>query len=250
MLRPLPTQPPAGPFTRLRRYAARALPPLLDLLYPPRCAACDDLGPEPFCTSCADSLVPSPVGCPLCGVPLDDALLPALRPRRCGPCRESAPPFALARAPFLHGGALAEAIYALKYRDRPEVARPLGVLFEAVEPPRADVVCPIPLHPQRLRTRGYDQAALLANHAARRFGLPLAHLLIRTRPTPAQVSLGRADRARNLRGAFTTVATVTGLRICLIDDVLTTGATAAESARALLRAGAARVEVRTLSRAP
>jgi ComF family protein len=237
----------------LRALLASALSraaPLLDLLYPPRCTACDALGPERFCRACAETLLPAPAGCPVCGVPLDEALLPALRPRRCGPCRAQAPPFALARAPFLHGGALAEAIHGLKYRGLAELARPLGVLFEAVELPRADLVCPLPLHSQKLRVRGYDQAALLAAEAGRRFRLPVAHLLVRTRATSSQVALGREQRAANLRGAFTAAASVEGLRVCLIDDVLTTGATAAEGARALLRAGAARVEVRTLSRAP
>ena len=234
----------------LVRSLESALATLAGLLYPPRCAACGELGDEPFCPTCAETLVPSPAGCPLCGVPLDEALLPALRPRRCGPCRAAPPPFASARAPYLHGGALAEAIQALKYHRRPELARPLGVLFAAVEPPRAQVVCPLPLHPARLRSRGYDQAALLAREAARQFRLPLSFLLVRTRQTGQQVGLDRAGRARNLRGAFAADGAARGLRICLIDDVLTTGATAAEGARALLLAGAAGVEVRTLSRAP
>jgi ComF family protein len=223
---------------------------LLGLLFPSRCAACDALGAEPFCADCAETLVATPAGCPVCGVPLDEALMPALKPRRCGPCRAQAPPFVSARAPFLHGGALAEAIHALKYENRAELARPLGALFEAVERPRADVICPLPLHPDRLIHRGYDQAALLAREAARRFQLPLEFLVERARPTPPQVGRDRKARVRNVAGAFRVASSVRGRSICLVDDVLTTGATAGEAARALYAAGARRVEVRTLSRAP
>ncbi|HEY6908619.1 MAG TPA: phosphoribosyltransferase family protein [Myxococcales bacterium] len=222
----------------------------LDLLFPARCAACDAPGESPFCLFCADTLVPAPAGCPLCGVPQDESLLPAIKPRRCLHCRKDPPAFALAAAPYLHGGALAEAIHRLKYEGREELGAALPVLFEGCEVPKSDVVAPIPLHPRRLRMRGYDQAALLARGAARRFGLPFAPLLRRVRETGQQVGRDRASRALNVRGAFAPSAEVRGLRVCLIDDVLTTGATAAAAAEALLSAGAARVEVRTLARAP
>jgi len=226
------------------------VPRILALLFPPRCAACDLLGAEPFCAQCAESLVAAPAGCTVCGAPLDDALLPATRPRRCGACRERAPPFVLARAPFLHGGALAEAIHAFKYEKHEELARPLGVLFEAVERPRPDVISPVPLHPRRMIQRGYDQAALLAREAGRRFSLPVEHLVERGRSTAPQVGRDRQARIRNVQGAFRARGNIRGRSICLIDDVLTTGATAGEAARALYAAGARRVEVRTLSRAP
>ena len=124
------------------------------------------------------------------------------------------------------------------------------MLFDGCEPPRSRLVAPIPLHRSRLRERGFDQAALLARAAARRFGLPCADLLVRTRPTKAQVGLDRTRREANVRGAFRARVAAPGARVCLVDDVLTTGATAADAARALLAAGAAHVEVRTLARAP
>lgn len=219
-------------------------------LWPPRCAACDALGEAPFCAGCAETLVPAPAGCPLCGAPGDEALLSLLRPRRCGHCRERAPPFAAARAPYLHGGALAEGIHRLKYDGREELARPLAVLFAGCPPPRAEVLVPLPLHPARLRERGFDQAWLLAREAGRRFSLPVERLLVRLRPTRQQVGLDRPARERNVRRAFAARGRVLGRRLCLIDDVMTTGATAAAATEALLRAGAARVEVRTLARAP
>jgi len=219
------------------------------LLFPDRCGACESLCEGPFCAPCAETLLPVPAGCPLCGEPGDEALLPAIRPRRCARCRAQPPPFARACAAFLHGGALAEAIHRLKYEEREELSRPLGKLFAGCDPPRADVVAPIPLHPARLRHRGYDQAALLAREAGRMFELPVRSLLVRVRPTRQQVGLNRARREENVRGAFRALPDAAEVRVCLIDDVLTTGATAGEAARTLLAAGAIRVEVRTLARA-
>jgi ComF family protein len=223
-----------------------ALPPLL---FPDRCGACEALCDGPLCATCAETLLPVPAGCPVCGEPGDEALLPLLRPRRCAHCRADPPPFAHAQAPYLHGGALGDAIHRFKYEGREELARPLGTLFAACDPPRASVVAAIPLHRSRLRQRGFDQAALLAAEAARRFGLPRRTLLVRTRHTPQQVGLDRRRRMENVRGAFRALPAAAGQRVCLIDDVLTTGATAAAAARALLSAGAIRVEVRTLARA-
>jgi ComF family protein len=231
---------------QLRHLAAGAL----DLLFPARCAACDEAGESPFCALCAQTLIPLPAGCPLCGVPQDESLLPALKPRRCPHCRAHPPRFACATAPYLHGGALAEAIYRLKYGKREDLGPALGVLFEACAAPKSDVLVPIPLHPRRLRQRGYDQALLLAAGAAKRFRLPLAPLLRRVRETGQQVGRDRTSRERGVRGAFAAAGEVLGARICLVDDVLTTGATASAAAGALLEAGAARVEVRTLARAP
>jgi ComF family protein len=231
---------------QLRRLAHGAL----DLLFPARCAACDDPGESPFCAVCAETLVPVPAGCPVCGIPQDESLLPALKPRRCPHCRAHPPRFAAAGAAYLHGGALAEAIYRLKYEKREDLGHALGVLFAACTVPKSDVLAPIPLHPRRLRQRGYDQARLLADEASKRFHLPVARLLRRVRETGQQVGRDRTSRERAVRGAFAAVGDVLGARICLIDDVLTTGATASAATAALLDAGAARVEVRTLARAP
>ena len=234
----------------ISRELRRAVLGALDLVFPARCSSCDAPGESPFCPLCAETLIPVPAGCPVCGVPQDESLLPALKPRRCPHCRERPPRFAQASAAYLHGGALAEAIYRLKYERREDLGSALGVLFEACAVPKSDVLVPIPLHPRRLRQRGYDQARLLAEGAARRFRLPVASLLQRVRETGQQVGRDRTSRERAVRGAFAAKGAILGVRICLIDDVLTTGATASAAAAALLDAGAARVEVRTLARAP
>jgi len=111
---------------------------------------------------------------------------------------------------------------------------------------------PVPLHPLRRRERGYNQAELLARHAARRFGVPVARDAVRrVKDTPTQTRLDRRQRAANVRGAFKAApaAALKGLHVALVDDVLTTGATTSACARALLGAGAASVRVFTVARA-
>src|SRR5436309_7235692 len=206
-----------APRTMLRIAVSQLLRSIPALLFPDRCGACESLCEGPFCAPCAETLLPVPAGCPLCGEPGDEALLPAIRPRRCAHCRAQPPPFARACAAFLHGGALAEAIHRLKYEGREELSRPLGKLFAGCDPPRADVVAPIPLHPARLRHRGYDQAWLLATRAARRFGLEARLLLARVRATRQQVGLDRRRREQNLLGAFRAFPAAAGLRVCLVD---------------------------------
>jgi len=134
------------------------------------------------------------------------------------------------------------------------VADALGALLAEHYPfgPEALLV-PVPLHPKRLRARGFNQALLLARALGRRRGLPVApRVLVRTRATLAQAGLSAAARRRNLRAAFAvrSPARVARRLVVLVDDVLTTGATADACARALLNGGAARVEVYTVGRAP
>lgn len=156
-------------------------------------------------------------------------------------------------APFAHGGAVAQAIYRLKYRGRREVARSLAPLLSTAASGMlagVDAIAPIPLHPARRRSRGYDQALLLARELSRLSRRPLRpRLLSRVRETQQQVGLDREGRGRNLDGAFEASPAARGLRIALVDDVVTTGATARAAAGALALVGAKGVVVLALARA-
>ena len=228
----------------LARAAAGAL---LDLVYPPRCAACGEPAPSggPFCAICAEAVDPVPPGCTRCGLPGPDPL--------CGGCRAAAPAFDAVRAGGLFGGPLADAIHALKYGNRSALARPLGRWLAEVSPPPADaLVVSVPLARGRRVERGYDQAALLADGYARAApGRPrrVRAALARTRETRAQVGLSRDERARNVAGAFAATEAVRGRDVVLVDDVVTTGATADAASLALRRAGARSIVVVALARA-
>ena len=149
---------------------------------------------------------------------------------------------------------LAAAIQELKYRRQRAVAATFGSLLAAHYPFAGDaVLVPVPLHRSRLRARGFNQALLLARALGRRRGLHvLSRALTRVRATNAQAGLGAAERRRNLHGAFVVRRpdAVRDRAVVLVDDVLTTGATADACARALRAAGAARVDVFTVGRAP
>lgn len=148
-----------------------------------------------------------------------------------------------------------QAILLFKYGGRPMFARHLGrLMVEAagrlLDPHEFDLLVPVPLHPGRQRARGFNQAALLAEEVGRGFGLRVGQrILRRVRATDAQ-SGGRQEREKNVRGAFAVIRPdqVQDKKLLLIDDVFTTGATAAECARTLLVAGAAEVGVYTLAR--
>ena len=225
---------------------------LLDLLYPPCCAACGErmAASAPLCDGCAPALIPVPdPQCGRCGVPVE-------RAGDCARCRLCPPPFVRAHAAFAFAGAIREAVTRFKYLDSPHLGAPLAALsFPALA--RAlgdcDAVVPAPLHRDRLRKRGYDQAVLLAEAWAGLAQKPCWEPLERVRATERQVGAGAADRLENLAGAFAVHARrgrkVAGARLLLVDDVITTGATLRAAAQALASAGAARVEVAAVARA-
>jgi len=217
---------------------------LLDLVYPPRCGACREPAPGGlFCPVCEDALEPVPPGCFGCGAPGTAA--------RCGGCVLRPPAFDRVAAGGLFGGPLADAIHAFKYAGRPALARPLGAWLAArvALPPGAAVVA-VPLARGRRIARGYDQAALLAAALARAARAPrLPGLVRRVRETAPQVGLAREARARNVAGAFAAGPAAAGRELVLVDDVVTTGATADAAARALRAAGARSIVVVALARA-
>lgn len=231
---------------------------VLDLALPGSCEVCGcplPAGHVPcLCDPCLASIQPPPPPrCTRCDAPITAA-------RGFCPCRRRAPAFATARALGLYRpddtrlNPLAIAVRRLKFEGRRTVAATLGDLLAARYPFAADaLVVPVPLHPRRLRARGFNQALLLAHRLARRRCLDLGvRALVRLRDTAAQADLGADGRQANIRAAFAVrqPATVVGRAIVLVDDVMTTGATANACASALRAAGAERVDVLTVGRAP
>jgi ComF family protein len=173
----------------------------------------------------------------------------------CQSCLLDPPPFLWAKSAGLYEATLRRAVHKFKYEGDFNLDRPLAALMEdamqgLLEDYRPDLLLPVPLYLTRLRQRNYNQALLLARALGRSWQLPVAsRLLLRIRPTPPQIGLKAAQRRRNLRGAFCLSRSLQGERVLLIDDVMTTGATARECARTLLDGGAGEVAVAVLARA-
>lgn len=137
--------------------------------------------------------------------------------------------------------------YSGVYRLAPFLIEQLEPVIEGIAPGGFDCVLPVPLHGKRMRERGFNQAELLARYIAERCGIPLSENLRRTRNTRKQARLSARRRRRNLENAFAATASFEGMRVLLVDDVLTTGSTLNSCARALRQAGAADVQAVTLA---
>jgi ComF family protein len=212
---------------------------LVDVLFPPKCPACGRDG-WPLCPDCTARVgVITPPICRRCGRPTE------ARVERCRDC----PPAAIdrVRAPFLYEGPMSRAIKAMKFSGWHALARHLGDAMAAVADRPADAVTWVPLSRRRRARRGFDQAELLARAVARRTGLPRMGCLRRVRDTRAQARLAAADRRSALREAFAVVRAPPP-RVLLVDDVLTTGSTAAACAESLKEAGARSVTLLAAAR--
>jgi len=213
---------------------------LAEFFFPSRCLVCGRDGPETLCARCRSDvrLLEEPL-CERCGSPLADG-----EARQCAQCASAPPAFTKARGAAIYEGTLRTALRNFKYKGKRRLAEPLaGILLEALRGGRlfgeVDCLVPIPLHRDRERSRGYNQALLLAEVLGRALGVPVEPgALARTRPTRSQSRLSREERAENMAGAFAAPREMTGRAVLLVDDVMTTGATFSEAARVLARAGA------------
>ncbi|HVG07316.1 MAG TPA: ComF family protein [Thermoanaerobaculia bacterium] len=248
----MPSDPLYGPTPR---GVARSL---LHLLLPASCLGCGEplfsSAPLGLCIPCRGKL--APVGrfaCASCAGPLH-----AFEPPpgyRCGACRERPPAFDRLLALWNYRPPLDAVIQGLKFRRLDYLGRHLALALAdglGEELDGIDGVVPVPLHWHRRLARGYNQAERIATPLAARLGLPLIPALRRTRRTPPQTSLGKAARLANLRQAFRVPrpGRVRGLRLLLVDDVATTGATLDMAAAALRRAGASGITAVVAARTP
>lgn len=232
----------------------RPLSALADLAFVPVCPACDErmTAGEPLCARCLESLYELDLACARCAEPLAD-----LHRRLCPRCVLFPPPFAKATSPYRYGGELAVALRRLKLEGRPDIGRTLAPLFSrplAAAAAPADVLVPIPLSWRRMAARTFNPSEVLLAHAARAARRPRKPALLwRHQHTEPQAGKGLKARETNVRGAFSVPGRarrrVAGRRILLVDDIMTTGATLAAAARALLAAGCAEVHCFAFARA-
>jgi competence protein ComFC len=246
----------------VRGWLAEAGDAVVSVFFPAGCRICDELllraSRVPFCQECLDSFEGLPEKkCEICGQALGWLTAREGEPPVCHACQQKTYAFERARSYGIYDGPLVRAIILLKW----ERMEPLGDWFagrlaEMVQREAVllatDVVVPVPLHQDRERQRGYNQASLISKPLARKLGLPhKAVLLMRTRPRPDKQVLSLEERWESVRGAFATRpgSQVDSKRVLLVDDVMTTGATLDACARALLESGAKSVLGLTIARA-
>lgn len=229
---------------------------LLDLIFPPRCKICElpllRAASENFCQECLNSIEPLvPPFCRICGVevladPLDNVL--------CGSCLKKSPPFLLARSLFRYTQPIQSVVHLLKFSKFHPVLPGVAELVDkrvGQEFADCDCIIPVPLHQARLRQRGYNQSVLLAKLLfPDAKGRLQTQLLVRKINTPPQTSLGGKKRRRSLKNCFSVYdnEAIAGARVCLVDDVYTTGTTVIECSKVLYKHGAASVKVLTFAR--
>jgi len=246
---------------RIGEFWRTALGALASLIVPAPCRICgqqlETISRIPVCQLCLGALRPLPAPlCQQCGRPFPSAWAAMTTRPLCQLCRRGVYSFDQARSYGAYDDAMVRAIVLLKYH----AVEPLGGWFarrlaERMETwfagSNVQLVVPVPLHPSRLRERGYNQAELIARPLAKRLGLPMRpYLLVRTKPRPNKLKLTRRERWLTVRGAYATRqgSRVDKARILLVDDVFTTGATLDACAQALRKAGAERIVAVTAAR--
>ena len=221
-------------------------------LLPPTCILCGNPGQasRDICGPCAELLITNPYCCYRCGIPFEHA---PTGPVLCGDCQKRMPGFDETHAPFKHQSAIRFLISGLKFRRQFKNARLLGLLmadYLKISAEMPDCLVPVPLHPRRYRERGFNQSIEIARTLSRELAIPIdLDCCIRSRNTPHQIDLPAKERRKNMKNAFTVNRPLRFDHIAIIDDVMTTGTTVSELARALKKAGAVRVDVWVCARA-
>ncbi len=233
------------------------MPPFSFRLFPGRCVLCGggSARTRDLCAGCEQDLPSIASACARCALPLATTGI-------CGACLHAPPLFSRALVPYCYAAPLDTLIKRFKYHADLASGRVLGQLFcdyiHSLRPSQSRAadwvlptcIIPMPLHPGRRWSRGFNQSVELARVIAREFDLPCPTRGVRrVINTPAQQSLPRQQRRRNVRGAFSIAADVNGQHVAIVDDVMTTGNTANSLAGALLHAGAETVEVWAIARA-
>jgi len=224
---------------------------LIHGLFPATCLLCLDPGQRPaldLCRACEDDLPLNAGACPGCAMPRPDPGTP------CVNCRSRVPAFDAAFVPYRYEFPLVELIHRLKYGRQVAIARILGTVLAhrlcERGRPAVDAIVPVPLHAAREARRGYNQAGEIARFAGEITGLPvLDRVALRLRATEEQAALPASVRRVNVSGAFEALAGCVPAAVAIVDDVMTTGATADALAQALKRSGCRRVEAWAVSRA-
>jgi len=248
---------PQEKITSLSKQMGTLLKALLDFIFPPYCLLCgaslngDETG---MCAHCRAQIryIESPM-CSRCGKPFYSEVV---ADHLCGECLTRKRYFTIARAMGHYDGMLREAIHLLKYREKQILIAHLGELLiermsSFLSESNHQVIVAVPLHPKRLRERGFNQALSLAGVVSKHTAIPLERdTLARVRYTAPQVGLSEEERRGNVKGAFALLRAdkVRDKTILLVDDVYTSGTTVEECSRALLKGGALRVDVLTLAR--
>lgn len=233
---------------------------LFAALFPSPCRICGSLLTNiarlPVCGSCLAQLQPQSTAdlCLICGERISQLPRAQAEPTICGLCQRARPPYQRASAFGSYDGTLRELLHLFKYERVKPAAKVLGALLtdatQSLAVTEATVV-PVPLHRAKLRERGFNQSEMIAEVAARELGFVMeTSILHPKRPTVSQTGLTRHQRRANIRGAFEVkrAERITDRDVLLVDDVFTTGTTASECARVLLRAGARQVFVATVAR--
>jgi ComF family protein len=219
------------------------------LVLPSRCAICQDWPQAPLCDACISRFAQPQHRCPGCALPLQPSV------QRCGSCLRTPPPLDLCLAATGYEWPWIDLIARYKFQQQAGWASPLATLMRSIPGAEdalddADWVLPIPLSTHRLAERGYNQSWLLARQLSPQHAA--AHLLLKTRDTPQQSALPRAERLANLVGAFAVnpllAPRLRGKKVVLIDDVMTSGASLHSAAMVLRQAGATKVSALVLAR--